>query len=201
MKRWLVCGVVTMVQLTVMTFTLQAQVPTGTINGIVTDPHHAVVSGAHVTATEQTTGVIHETVSNGDGVYSIPELPAGMYDVRISASGFAVSEFQGVQLQAGRASTLDSELKLAAVGQSVDVTDVTNSIELTQSMIQGQITSSAIENIPPEWQKFSGACLSGSRQSSRAEFRSHEDEHLGSEFGRKRGTRRQYHRGWRRQQR
>jgi hypothetical protein len=154
MKRWLVCGVMTLVQLTVMTFTLQAQVPTGTINGIVTDPHHAVVSGAHVTAIEQTTGMIHETVSNGDGVYSIPELPAGMYDVRISASGFAVSEFQGVQLQVGRASTLDSELKLAAVGQSVDVTDVTNTIELTQSMVQGQITSSTIENIPLNGRNF-----------------------------------------------
>ena len=138
MKRVLVCAIATVVVLlTTMPCVLQAQVPTGTINGIVTDPHQAVVSGAHVAATERATGVTHETVSNGDGVYSIPDLPTGVYDVRISASGFAVSEFQGVQLQAGRASTLDTELKLATIGQSVNVTDATNTIELTQSMIQG----------------------------------------------------------------
>jgi hypothetical protein len=155
MKRVLVCTVVVVaVFLVAMTSALHAQVPTGSINGIVTDPHQAVVSGAHVTATELATGVIHETVSNGDGVYNIPDLPTGMYDVRIAASGFAVSEFQGVQLQAGRASTLDSELKLATVGQSVNVTDVTNTIELTQSMIQGQITSSTIENIPLNGRNF-----------------------------------------------
>jgi len=148
MKRGLVRGVVAIViLLAAMTFAVEAQVPTGTINGIVADPHQAVVTGAHVTATERTTGVTHGTVSNGDGVYSIPNLPTGVYDVRITAAGFAVSEFQGVQLEAGRASTLDAELKLAEVGQSVNVTDVTSTVELTQSMIQGQITSSTIENI------------------------------------------------------
>jgi len=155
MKRVLVCAIATVVVLlTTMPCVLQAQVPTGTINGIVTDPHQAVVSGAHVAATERATGVTHETVSNGDGVYSIPDLPTGVYDVRISASGFAASEFQGVQLQAGRASTLDTELKLATIGQSVNVTDATNTIELTQSMIQGQITSSTIENIPLNGRNF-----------------------------------------------
>src|SRR5271156_1689739 len=155
MKRRLVRGFVAIAALlAAMTFAVKAQVPTGTINGIVTDPHQAVVTGAHVTATERTTGVTHETVSNGDGVYSIPNLPTGVYDVRITAAGFAVSEFQGVQLQAGRASTFDAELKLAEVGQSVNVTDETSTVELTQSMIQGQITSSTIENIPLNGRNF-----------------------------------------------
>src|SRR5271155_2590480 len=155
MKRRLVRGFVAVAALlAAMTFAVKAQVPTGTINGIVTDPHQAVVTGAHVAATERATGVTHETVSNGDGVYSIPDLPTGVYDVRISASGFAVSEFQGVQLQAGRTSTLDAELKLAVVGQSVNVTDVTSTVELTQSMIQGQITSATIETIPLNGRNF-----------------------------------------------
>jgi hypothetical protein len=155
MKRGQVCRIVAVAMfLAAMTLAMPAQVPTGTINGIVTDPHQQVVSGAQVTAIERATGVTHETVSNGDGVYSIPDLPTALYDVRISASGFAVSEFQGVQLQAGRASTLDTELKLATVGQSVNVTDVTSTIELTQSMIQGQITSATIENIPLNGRNF-----------------------------------------------
>jgi hypothetical protein len=155
MKRRLGFGVVTVaVLVTAITLAVQAQVPTGTINGIVTDPRQAVVTGAQISATERATGVTHETVSNRDGVYSIPDLSTGVYDVRITAAGFAVSEFQGVQLQAGRASTLDAELKLAEVGQSVNVTDAASTVELTQSMIQGQITSATIENIPLNGRNF-----------------------------------------------
>jgi hypothetical protein len=90
-----------------------------------------------------------------------------VYDVRISASGFAASEFQGVQLQAGRASTLDTELKLATIGQSVNVTDATNTIELTQSMIQGQITSADHSEHSPERQKLPGTGVSCTGESSR----------------------------------
>src|SRR5580692_5507237 len=155
MNRRLARGVVAILFVVpAMTLAVQAQVPTGTINGIVTDPHQAVVTGAHVSAIERATGASRETVSNADGVYSIPNLPTGVYDVRITAAGFAVSEFQSVQLQAGRASTLDAELKLAEVGQSVSVTDVTSTVELTQSVIQGQITSSTIENIPLNGRNF-----------------------------------------------
>jgi hypothetical protein len=155
MKRRLACGVAAVaVLLVAMTSAVQAQVPTGTINGIVTDPRQAVVSGAHVAATERATGVTRETASNGDGVYSIPDLPTGVYDLRISAAGFAVSEFLGVQLQPGRASTFDTEMKLGTVGQSVNVTGAANTVELTQSMIQGQITSATIENIPLNGRNF-----------------------------------------------
>jgi hypothetical protein len=45
-------------------------------------------------------------------------------------------------------------VKLAEVGQSVNVTDVTSTVELTQSMIQGQITSATIENIPLNGRNF-----------------------------------------------
>jgi hypothetical protein len=77
MKRRLARGVVAVAFLA-MAFAVQAQVPTGTINGNVTDPHQAVATGAYVAATERTTGVTHETVSNADGVYSIPDLPTGV---------------------------------------------------------------------------------------------------------------------------
>ena len=53
MKRRLARGVVAILFVVpAMTLAVQAQVPTGTINGIVTDPHQAVVTGAHVSAIE-----------------------------------------------------------------------------------------------------------------------------------------------------
>src|ERR1700723_2323132 len=57
-----------------------AQVPTTVVNGIVTDTRGAAISGAAVSATHLATGVLRQTSSNTDGVYAIPDLPAGSYD-------------------------------------------------------------------------------------------------------------------------
>ena len=132
----------------------RAQLPTGTINGRVTDPGNAVVTNARIVATNQSTNVARETVTNSDGLYVFSELTPGSYTVAIQSPGFALSEFKDVLLQPGRASTVDAELKVASVGSTVTVGGTSNSVELTQSMIQGQITSGTIENIPLNGRNF-----------------------------------------------
>jgi hypothetical protein len=132
----------------------RAQVPTSTINGIVTDPGQAVVTGARILVTDVATGVTRETVSNSDGLYSISNLGAGLYNVRVEAVGFAASDFKSVQLEAGRVTTLDASLKLAGVGQTINVTDANTAVELTQSMIQGQIDSQTIQTLPLNGRNF-----------------------------------------------
>src|SRR5713226_4529418 len=60
-----------------------AQSVTGSISGLVTDSQNAVVSGAEVTATNTATGVVGKTQTNSAGVYNIPYLRIGTYEVRI----------------------------------------------------------------------------------------------------------------------
>jgi hypothetical protein len=131
-----------------------AQVPTGNINGIVTDPKDAIVIGARVDAVSTTQGVSRSTVTNGSGRYDLPDLPAGSYDLEIEQSGFATSEFKGIVIEAGRSSTVDAKLRIASSGTTVDVSGSSRGIDLTQSMIQGQITSKTIENIPLNGRNF-----------------------------------------------
>jgi hypothetical protein len=133
-----------------------AQVPTTTVNGIVTDPQAAAITSARISATHRATGAVRETLSNADGLYAIPDLPAGLYDVRVTATGFAPREFPAVQLEAGRITTLDARLEIAAAGQQVIIDDSSNvgGVELTQSMIQGEITSRTIETLPLNGRNF-----------------------------------------------
>ena len=155
MKGWFVCRCVYVVMLLLCAAAAtSAQLPTGTINGRVTDPGGAVVAGVQVAAVNQSTNASRETITNADGLYVFSDLPAGSYNVEIKASGFASSEFKNVALLAGRATTVDAELKVATVGTSVTVGAATNSVELTQSMIQGQVTSTTIENIPLNGRNF-----------------------------------------------
>jgi len=137
-----------------LAFALHAQVPTSTINGIVKDANDAVVAGAHVAAVNLATSVSAETTTNSDGLYVLPVLAAGAYDVRIEQTGFAASEFKNVAIEAGRVTTLDAKLQVASVGTSVQVTASPGEVELTQSMIQGTIDSATIQNIPLNGRNF-----------------------------------------------
>jgi hypothetical protein len=149
MAALLVAGVVALIGAAVC-----AQVPTGTINGIVTDPHDAVVPNAHVVALSTAQGVSRETSSNADGLYVFPNLPAGSYDLKIEAAGFAPAEFKETIVQAGRTTTIDAKLQVAGVGTTVNVSEGASDIDLTQSMIQGQITATTIQNIPLNGRNF-----------------------------------------------
>jgi hypothetical protein len=155
MKNRLVCKTA-MVTVLLMAFCAMAsaQVPTGEINGIVTDPHDAVVANAHAVAVSTSQGISRETSTNSDGLYVFPNLPAGNYDLKIEASGFAPLEFKEVIVQVGRTTTLDAKLQVAGVGTTVTVSEGAGEIELTQSMIQGEITSSTIQNIPLNGRNF-----------------------------------------------
>ena len=51
---------------------------TATFNGRIVDQGDAVLPGATVTATNVRTGVARTTVTNGEGLYSLPALDPGL---------------------------------------------------------------------------------------------------------------------------
>ena len=55
---------------------------TSTFNGRVLDQGDAVLPGVTVSATNTNTGVVRTTVTNGEGIYSLPGLDPGTYDVK-----------------------------------------------------------------------------------------------------------------------
>ena len=133
---------------------VRAQVPAANINGRVTDPKGAVIVGARVSAVSATQGVSRNTITNASGLYTLPNLSPGLYELKIEQPGFATSQFTNVVLEAGRNTTIDAELQIASTGTTVSVDASTEQINLTQSMIQGQITSKTIQNIPLNGRNF-----------------------------------------------
>src|SRR3989454_268012 len=125
-----------------------AQLPTSTLNGIVTDPQGAAVAGAKVTVTSKATGLTRDVSTGSEGQYVIANLLPGDYDIRIETQGFATREFKGVRLEVGRVTTLDVKLALGQLGQQVTVSEAVAQVDLTQSTVQGQISATTVENIP-----------------------------------------------------
>ena len=94
----------------------------GEIQGVVRDPSGAAIAGAKVTASNTGNGVVRETTTDPTGVYHLPLLPLGAYKVAVQALGFSKYELSGLSLTAGAIATVDANLKVGAISESVTVT-------------------------------------------------------------------------------
>jgi len=153
-KYQLLRVLVSLLMLLLLTPESWAQVPTVTLNGIVKDPQGGVIPGARVVVVHKATGVSREGKTGSEGQYVFTNLSAGTYTVIVEASGFAKREFQDVVLEVGRAVTIDVAMTVAQVGQEVIVSAGVADLQLTQSQVQGQISSRTVESIPLNGRNF-----------------------------------------------
>ncbi|MGH9761784.1 MAG: carboxypeptidase-like regulatory domain-containing protein, partial [Blastocatellia bacterium] len=65
-----------------------AQVPTGSITGVITDQNGAVIPDAKITITSKATGRVTNTTSTGGGSYVVGALTPGDYTVKVEAANF-----------------------------------------------------------------------------------------------------------------
>ena len=121
-----------------VTSALYAQ--TGSFTGKVTSQDGASAQRATITATEQSTSVVHSTKSGDDGLYTLPALPPGTYSIDVSVHGFARSSAKDVQLQVEQSLRLDFSLKVGSVTDEVTVTNEVPVLATETSSI-GQVVS------------------------------------------------------------
>ena len=117
---------------------------TSTFNGRVLDRDDAVLPGVTVTATNTNTGVVRTTVTNAEGVYSMPGLEPGVYDVKTDLTGFASAVRERVTLAINATITLDFRLTLAGVEETLTVTGQAPLIETTQSKFASTIETTEL---------------------------------------------------------
>ena len=125
-----------------------AQSARGELAGNVTDSTGAAISGATISATNQSTGGKNETRSTSAGAYRFAGLPIGPYTVTVTAPGFATATNTGVQVQINTTEALNVALKAGAVTDVVNVDASGARIETESSDIGGTISNKQIEDLP-----------------------------------------------------
>ncbi len=123
---------------------------TGAIAGTILDPNGAVVPGADVTAVEQSTGAQQDTRTLGNGDFSFPSAPIGIYSIAIGAQGFLPIHVNGVRVVAGVVSEVgEKKLGLGGVQASVSVQQ-NNTVQLdtTESQVSTAFSSVQLQNLP-----------------------------------------------------
>src|SRR2546426_116643 len=94
----------------------------GQIQGRVTDPSGAVISGATVRAINTATNVSSPASANQTGDYQLPFLLPGTYTVMVEAHGFKKWIREGVGVQVNDRVTLNVSLEIGSATESVHVT-------------------------------------------------------------------------------
>jgi iron complex outermembrane recepter protein len=100
----------------------------GTLSGTVIDPTGAVVPGASVAVKDESTGRMTKTTTDQQGHFSVADLPAGKYNLEVSAQGFAVGN-RTVQVGADRPEDISISLAVGDVVQAV-IVDIATSDSL-----------------------------------------------------------------------
>src|SRR2546428_5214152 len=129
---------------------------TGTISGRITDQGGAVLPGVTVTVTNTATGAVRTTVTNAEGLYSVPALSPGRYDVRTELAGFGSAAKTGVQLTAAATLTADFTLAVAQFSETLTVQGEAPLVEATQSAVSGSLRVAEVQNLPILNRHFTG---------------------------------------------
>ncbi len=121
---------------------------TGALSGTVSDPSGAVVAGAKVTATNESTGETRTTVCAGDGTYRVPLLPPGRYRLEVTSTGFKTVNLPGITVVITEINRLDIQLEVGAMTESVQVQAAEELVQ-TETSARGRVVdATAIVNLP-----------------------------------------------------
>jgi hypothetical protein len=90
------------------------------VSGVVTDTTGAAINGASVTLSGAVDKAVREVATGPDGRFRMVDLPAGKYELRVSAQGFNTMEEQ-VELKPRDVAMLDSALNVSAASETVTV--------------------------------------------------------------------------------
>lgn len=124
------------------------QSPKGTLTGTITDSSGARVPGVEVTALHVDTNQRFAAASSDDGVYAIPSLPVGIFDLTAALAGFSTFKRTGVVLEVGQRLRLDIVLKVGEVTETVTVAGTVSRVQTEDSSLGATVERERIENLP-----------------------------------------------------
>jgi hypothetical protein len=140
-----ICAVIL---LSALSGAMSAQIGGGSIVGNVMDESLAALPNATVKVINLQTNVVNTTVTNAQGYYEFPLLPAGRYAVEVTASGFQPARSQGIELNSGTRPKLDFPLKAGVISEALKITAVTPLVNATSTDLGVVIDQNKVEALP-----------------------------------------------------
>ena len=124
-----------------------AQGASSTITGTVVDSAGGAIPGAAVVVKNQA-GVSFEAVSNGEGLFEVPGLTAGVYTVTVSLSGFKTAVINDVRLLPGTPASIKATLEVGQLSETVNVAASSELINTQTATVSSTLNSDQLLRMP-----------------------------------------------------
>ncbi len=126
-----------------------AQAETGNIVGVVRDTSGAVIPGVAVEAASPALIERARTaVSDEQGRYRIIDLRPGLYTVTFTLPGFGTLRREGIEMTTGFTATVNGELKVGALEDTVTVTEQVSLVDTQNTQQQVTIPRITLDALP-----------------------------------------------------
>jgi len=119
------------------------------IQGTVQDPQGAVIPGATLTLTDESTNATVVRTSNEEGVFNFNALPADRFKLVVESAGFEKKVLNDLQLIPEQANALNVKLEIGATTQTVSVNaSLTSAIDTETAAIGKIIDANEVQHMP-----------------------------------------------------
>jgi hypothetical protein len=119
------------------------------ITGVVKDSSGAVLPGVSVEAASPALIEKARTaITDGSGVYRVEDLRPGRYTVTFSLSGFTTVKREGLELTGSFVATVNADLKVGAVTETITVTGETPIVDVVSAKKQETLSNEVISAVP-----------------------------------------------------
>ncbi|HEY1912952.1 MAG TPA: TonB-dependent receptor [Vicinamibacterales bacterium] len=124
-------------------------VQTAALAGTVKDGTGAVLPGVTVSVSSPSqVGGVQISTTDSQGLYRFPALHPGVYTMETSLAGFKSVKRADVRLVLGTTATIDVEMDVASVSETVQVTGESPIVDVKSSASNTQLTTAMLENLP-----------------------------------------------------
>jgi hypothetical protein len=121
---------------------------TGTIFGRVSDASSSVLPGVTVTASSPALITPQTQVTGDNGTYRFPAVPPGTYTLTFELPGFSTVRREGIQIALGFNATVNAEMAVATLQETVTVTGASPVIDTTATSVQQNFKLEQLNSIP-----------------------------------------------------
>src|SRR5258708_11710676 len=119
------------------------------IQGVVTDPDGATVSGATLTLTNLETNQKLTATTDGNGIYNFNALPPSKYSLTAEKTGFKKKVLENVGVIPEQANALNVQLEIGQVTEGIAVVgDSTQLIDTETASVNGVVSANQIQHMP-----------------------------------------------------
>lgn len=131
-----------------LAFPAYGQIEQGRLTGIVTDAQAAVLPGVTVTAKSPALIGSQMSITERDGRFRFPSLPPGAYSLTFELAGFQPLTRQDIHLSTGNTMTVDAQMQLASLQESVTVTGASPVVDMSTTKVGTELNAEKLAAVP-----------------------------------------------------